>query len=691
MRCEFPPSDLVSLVLKQQQESLIDILTEVIPVRFFRTKNSQWVESWIQLNKYLADNRNDIHGAYCVVEHMLNSIPENQDKNNLSEEVLEAMKYFKKMTSLYNKEYNCHPKIKSIFDAPFSGLCNFLFYNVSEVEFRYVMKYLRSEVQSGSIPRGVKIEKLCLPEFNDKEVENMKYEILRAKIIVATNNAEYFLNDEYVREECMEKVRMGDNDISLMLGLYYYETKDYNKAFTLLRKTCGWISRDRVNTYLGRMYLGLMYYYGRGVEKDYERAMRLLEEVIESEVLGVEDLEAYYVLGQIYDEIVSTRKAIDIYTMALERYKDFDNPFLKNISKSYMDILCFSSIPDNIKLSVKISPRNLKCEFSLDLPAFCKLIIDWGEIRKSKCKVTVGTTKNKGILTLKHKYKIPGEYKISVSTLISKTLLGFEFIKYKHQLQSIEFTKVPAIKKINVTGQRLKKLRVPDSPVLIGLICRNNDIKSLDLNKQPQLQYVDCSYNPLISLKVSPYSALNKACLKGTIIDRAEIDKILDLNVGKYCRPLYYNDIKELDMPLEYYFRMTNWKGVKQYFRKDKSFDYYRVNMNFKELESVFNCLKELADKKNKTPYTKGHLDIYDTFVNDKTIIGAEEFFITAKEWTVCLATKVHDARLHEPWMGKEIASPEYFVSNCLINMINNNSEMKRYNLMKTNKKEKIN
>ena len=678
-RCEVPPSDLVSLVLKQQQESLIDIITEVIPVRFFRTKNSQWVEPWIQLNKYLADYRNDIQAAYCVVDHVLNSIPENRDKNNLSEEVLKAMIYFKKMTSLYNKEYNCHPKIKSIFDASFSGLCNFLFYKASEIEFRYIIKCLRSEVQSGSIPRGVKIEKLCLTDYDEYEIENQKYEIIRAKTIVSTNNAEHFLNEEYVREVCMEKVRMGDNDISLMLGLYYYETKDYDKAFTLLRKTQNWISRDRFNTYLGRMYLGLMYYYGRGVERNYENAKILLEEVLESEVLGDKEIEAYYVLGQIYEITVGWKKAIDIYTMALERYKDCDNPILKDISKSYMDILCFSSIHDTIKFNVKITPKNLKCEFALELPTFCKFIINYGDSRKGECKLTVGTIKNKGILKLKHKYKIPGEYEITVSTLPAKTLLGFEFIKYKYQLQSIEFTRVLAIKKITVIGQRLKKLRLPDSPLLIGLICRNNDINSIDLSKHPQLQYLDCSYNPLISLKVSPCSALNKICLNGTHVDRAEINKILDFNGGKYCKPLYYNDIIEVDMPLEFYFRMTNWKGVKEYFRRDESFDYYRENMNFKELKSVFNCLKELAYKRNKTPYTKGHLDIYETFVNDKTIIGAEEFFITEKEWTICLATKVHDARFNEPWMGRKAPSPEYFVSNCLINMINNKSEMEKY------------
>ena len=69
-RCKFPPSKLVSLVLKQQQESLIDMLTELIPERFFQTKNSQWVKPWIQLNKYLDDFRNDIQGAYNVVEHI---------------------------------------------------------------------------------------------------------------------------------------------------------------------------------------------------------------------------------------------------------------------------------------------------------------------------------------------------------------------------------------------------------------------------------------------------------------------------------------------------------------------------------------------------------------------------------------------------------------------------------------------
>lgn len=163
------------------------------------------------------------------------------------------------------------------------------------------------------------------------------------------------------------------------------------------------------------------------------------------------------------------------------------------------------------------------------------------------------------------------------------------------------------------------------------MVCRNNQIEKLGLRSHRQLVQLDCSLNPLIELRLSPLIATTDICLRRTKLSQNDLIDILKLNGKDFVNPISYKDLGKSDMPLGYYFKLTNWRKVKGYLKKDHSFDYYRVDFNYKELESVFNHLKQLSNNSNQTPYKnkKGYLDVYDSFVCDNTILGAEEFFIT--------------------------------------------------------------
>ena len=149
------------------------------------------------------------------------------------------------------------------------------------------------------------------------------------------------------------------------------------------------------------------------------------------------------------------------------------------------------------------------------------------------------------------------------------------------------------------------------------------------------------------------------------------------MNRGGYCNQIDCNDLSGFDMRLEFYFRQTNWDKVRRYIRKHEP-DYY--DHQLAECESAFQKLKELSQEVNPNPHEDkgGFLALHDSYVSDDSILHQEEFFIMTESWSTCLATKVRDTRRREPWMGFPPTPPEYYVANCLVNMIDNQQEMKK-------------
>ena len=148
------------------------------------------------------------------------------------------------------------------------------------------------------------------------------------------------------------------------------------------------------------------------------------------------------------------------------------------------------------------------------------------------------------------------------------------------------------------------------------------------------------------------------------------------MNQGCYCNQIEYNDLSGADMRLEFYFRQTDWEKVRRYIRKHQP-DCY--DHQLAECESAFRKLKELSQEVNPNPYEDkgGFLALHDSYVSDDTILHQEEFFIVTESWSTCLATKVRDTHRREPWMGFPPIPPEYYVANCLVNMIDNQQEIK--------------
>lgn len=198
----------------------------------------------------------------------------------------------------------------------------------------------------------------------------------------------------------------------------------------------------------------------------------------------------------------------------------------------------------------------------------------------------------------------------------------------------------------------------------------------MDLRGCPKLTWIDCSENEIKILKLPKNSALSRASLPATVVNKSIIDEVLRLNRGYYCGLMDYYDLCAIDMRLEYYFRCSTWDKVRKYIRENERY-YYDHTLT--ECELAFAKLKRLSENVNFSPYEEkgGFLAVNGSYVSDDTIRHTEEYFIAEESWTTCLATKVRDIRRREPWMGFPTTSPEYYVASCLVNMIQNQEEIK--------------
>lgn len=474
------------------------------------------------------------------------------------------------------------------------------------------------------------------------------------------------LGKRIVRKHFFMKANEGDANYAYHLADYLYQKKRYEKAFFYLTE----VVLSVYDTGYVASYLGLMYFYGRGVARDYEKAKQYLE--CNTHTLNPEEI---YALGEIYMmRMGALGKAAELYlNFLIQPHEDRQNPFYLKIKKRFLGIRTSFGILDWIIMKVKINRSNLKCEFAVEVPACTYVNICWNWDSKRPSPSTHFAGDSGGRLVFSHTYRRPGEYVITIEAPCHKSIEAFEFSKYKKQLKSIDFHLAMGLRKLSIVGQDIDKLQLAPNAYLTGLICRGNNISFLDLRDCPRLMHIDCSQNPITELKLHKELPLTKAYIRGTKIDRYRLTKILRSNRGKFCDSLDYDSLNIEDMRLEYYFRCTNWDKTKKYLRTKLQYYYFHA---LTECERAFYKLKEMARKNNSTPYKKGFLEVWNDYVSDDTIVGHEEFFFVKEPWSVSLATKVRDMYHKEPWMRCEPTPPEYYVACCLVNMICNDKEM---------------
>ncbi|MCM1142146.1 MAG: hypothetical protein NC453_26550 [Muribaculum sp.] len=552
--------------------------------------------------------------------------------------------------------------------------------NASKLEFKYAFDCLKRWFESGYENCNNGLAHFLTVELG-KDIKDRRFDLSErevVEIIVRCNatigsHLSKLLHIPAVREVFIKKASEGERRYAFALGTYYYDSEEYESAFNTLK--------NLEDDYTSK-YIGLMYYYGRGTKRNPVLAREYLERYYKT-ACDVEP-EVIWTLGDLYGRFVSTRKQFDLYIKMLEDpYVDYDDSFIKRMLKKCVTEQWVITLRDRINLTVKIGQENLSCEFSLELPAHCFAHINWGDRPSKKYKIDGCNILDKhDKVTFHHTYRTAGIYEITIEAVCHNSIEAFEFSRYQSQLISIDFERCNGLKKVVVVGQLLKSLELStnsysNKSYLTGIICKNNHITSLDLRHCPALTHLDCSDNPIYRLKLPKNTTLYKICIKGTKLHKSTIDDLLRLNRGAYCNSLTYEDLLPVDLPLEQYFRCTNWDKVRKYIRLNEQ-DYY--NHLLAECELTFIKLKELSNEVNHNPYEDigGFLAVNGSYVSDDSILHHEEFFIEEENWATCLATKVRDVRRREPWMGLPPATPEYFVGSCLVNMIKNWSELKK-------------
>lgn len=545
--------------------------------------------------------------------------------------------------------------------------------NVSSVEFQYAIDRLTTwknigyEDCNNALAMILKCE--LIKEKSDRRLDwsDREYvEIITECKATFGSSLSRLLYNPAVREYYITKANEGDIHYAFDLGTYYYEAEEYSAAFNVLKNL-----EDSVTA----QYLGLMYYYGHGTVPNPELARKYLE--IFNDRYWPKDEEVVWALGDLYAHCENKRKQYDLYLPLIENpYRNDDDPFLKKMLRQCMLYRRGVMTQDWMILGVEIKSENLACEFSLELAPFCHLIVDWGDGTCNK----YGDLDKTDTVTCQHTYSHPGTYSINIESLWDKIIEGVDFSRYQRQLHFIYLGDCPGLRKLSIVGQCLTNLDLTPGGYrkyfLTGVICRDNALTKLDLRHCPNITHLDCSSNPIMSIKLPKHSALSVVSMPDYVVNRSGIDELLRLNKGKYYNQMNYDELTAIDIRLEHYFRCTNWDKVKKYIRKNEQ-DCY--DHQLAECELTFSKLKELSKDVNRNPYEDkgGFLAVHGSYVSDDSILHHEEFFISEETWTTCLATKVRDPRRHDPWMGFPPTPPEYFVVSCLVNMIKSWRELK--------------
>ena len=563
------------------------------------------------------------------------------------------------------------------FDTSFISMnvmnLTFFLSNVSKEEFQYSIDRLTEWRDAGYENCNNALALILTCELG-KDIAERRLNLTDSEyveMIIGCNADRYFglsnmLDNPAVREYYIKKASEGDFRHTFTLGTYYYESEEYEAAFNTLK--------DLTDDHTAK-YLGLMYYYGHGTKQNHKIAREYLERYYD--ICCIAEEEVIWALGDLYGRFVSKQKQFDFYIKSLEDpYRRDIDGFIKKMLRQCMFYRKGNMTHDWMILEVEIKSEDLVCEFSLELAPYCHLIVDWGDGTCDK----YGDLDKAGTVTCQHTYSHPGTYSINIESLWGKIIEGFDFSRYPRQLHSIYLGDCPGLRKLSTIGQCLSNLDLTPGNYqkcfLTGIICRDNAITKLDLRHCPNITHLDCSSNPIMSIKLPKHSALSVVSLPDSVVNRSGIDELLRLNRGRYCNQMNYDDLTAIDMRLEHYFRRSNWHRVRKYIRKNER-DCY--DHQLAECELSFVKLKEISKVTNHNPYEEkgGYLTVDGSYVSDDTILHHEEFFISEESWTTCLATKVRDPHRHDPWMGFPPTSPEYFVASCLVNMIKNWRELK--------------
>lgn len=484
------------------------------------------------------------------------------------------------------------------------------------------------------------------------------------------------LDNETVFDYVLQAAMQGDGNCAAALVKPCFEAKKYDIVMDIRRhlNKCTYSCTDAIRI------LAEMYEKGLGVERNMKKALRIYHECVKDEFTATN--VDYYNLGRIYQKIYEEQGKMADLKKARKYYKSIISPYhydncndeyVKKAQKAFWESYRSNS-SDMLELTVEVE-KNLTCMFELRVHEYTCLKINWGESDKEELMPIYQSTLDR-MTGLSHTYTEKGIYRISISTEGAYSIEGFFFgSKSKEQLLSVDVSRCPALKVFVATRQLLKELDFSRNRYLHGVICRDNRLECLDLVSCPTIMHMDCSRNPLKELRWDESSALTVLSCSGTELSTNTIEdivsRLLANNRGRLQDSIFHTELSKHHMRLEYYVRCSSWEKLVPFLKK--ALKRYGKEEKIEDCRQIFSLLKSFKVKDYHSPY-KWILNVNDTYISvedmETGFSDGEEDFLSNEPWRICMATPVRYYRYREPWMRFEPIKPEYFVANCLVNMM---------------------
>lgn len=492
----------------------------------------------------------------------------------------------------------------------------------------------------------------------------------------------------------------GDVPAMEQVGLYYFSKNQYTKAFHSLNDlhdkmgTPEW--KDHISqkvTYV----LAHLYSYGTGVEQNFDKATQYFNEVDDYHGWGH---KAKYQLGRIAEQrhdywaaMCRYREIIDNkgYARCSSYRENYPNDLLplklevafRNMKKKLYPMM------DSLKLETCSECRNVVIQLKVMMNA--RLTIDWGDGKQDSIKWKVD-----GWEKVSHTYQLPASYNIIIRTDEENVLTGIHVISPK-SICSMDVARSKGLTHIICPDQLLEQLSLEKAEYLSVLDVHSNRLQSINLRKNELLTVIDCSRNPLRKLGFRKHPPFRQLCIRKTRLTakiRRKLHAILRLNVGKLLREGFVSLSADPVLPtLLYYMKNCSWEEVLPILQKECGEDMQIQKQPI--MHKAFTLLKAFRQVV-PCPDPNGFLwvdgswvVIVHRFKLKKTgriiedMTAEEEFYLYERPWSMILGTavKAKDNRL--PFMMLPQHPKVYYVAMCLYNMVNNNTEMKKYKIPK--------
>ncbi|HAT8123899.1 TPA: SEL1-like repeat protein [Legionella pneumophila] len=107
------------------------------------------------------------------------------------------------------------------------------------------------------------------------------------------------LNDIQIETKLEQCSKLGNKYCSATLGMYYFRKKDYDKAFNyLIKSDCRFQTNKGKSYWPSSQYLGIMYFKGWGVKKDFENSIKYFKQCVSSG-----EAECALMMSGVYNEL----------------------------------------------------------------------------------------------------------------------------------------------------------------------------------------------------------------------------------------------------------------------------------------------------------------------------------------------------------------------------------------------------